>query len=279
MKKSWFMVSVLVIAMMILTACGSCVAKGNILQMFSAQAVLYYPEGRSLAFYEYHDRYADVLVDGNVYSIIDPDNNSYVIVGRPGKNGMMEFDNPVPVLTFRSEEEGNWIGTYNAFFSGYNTIPGIEKETFGMLVIKTEDMPEFVSERLWNGTKTQLCVWQYPESQRVVQNASTGEIVHVNTINTVNDKHVFDGLYNGQCFTGYVLVDANNEIYITQSEPDLIQMNLAYEKSIELFGANGVDDAIDACTHTAYWMVKEHGITKEQIADWCGVYTPDMSEW
>lgn len=278
MKKSFVLLSVLVILAMVLTAC-NCVQKGNIIQMFSAGAVLYYPQGRNLEFLGYRDHYAEVLVDGNLYRLTDPENNSYVIVGKPGTDGVMGFSEPIPLLNFRDEETANGrIGMYQAFFSGYDTIPDAGRDTFGMLIINNSDMPEFVSQRLWNETKTELCVWEYPQDETIVQNVLTGEITHVSYVNTINDVHVWDSLAHGQCFSGYVLVDVNDEIYITQSEPDLAQMNLAYEKTVELFGV-AADDAIEACTLYANSMVHDYGVTKEQISSWCGVYSPDMSGW
>jgi hypothetical protein len=272
------------VAVMLLSACAevpgskSELYEADIIQLFSAGGpILYYPEGRNFAMFGQGSDYLEVSVDGQGYKLTDPYNNTYVIFGTRNQDGSMVFSEPQALL-----DKNTWTGLDNfeqfqAFFGdlGGNGLGDI----YTMVLIKNEDMPRFVSPELWSGTKTMFCIWKYPGTTNILQNMNTNEIAQVNFVNTISDVHVYDTMSNGQCFSGYLQTNKKHEIYVSQSEPNTDQMNLAYEKAVELYGVDHVYDPIEACALWAYSMVDDNAVTKEQIEDWCGAYTPDMSDW
>ena len=281
MRKIVYLVLVTaVILSTLLTGCSNkpVTGRGTVLDLFGGATILYYPQGREFHVVASHKDSLDVVVDNQPYTLIDPDHNSYVIIAEKDKNGRFGFWRPERLLDVAVWK--NKDNNYVAFEGSYELMYPQNGITNTLILFKAEDLPSYVSPESWNNTETTLCVLENPGSPKLVQNLNTGELVYLlNDVTTIDDSHRFYDLDHGQCFSGYVKV-SEDQIYITQSEPDNVQMNLAYEKVKGLPDLDlNVADAIDACIHDSFAMVEYHSITKEQIKDWCGVYTPDMSSW
>jgi len=222
-KKIFVVVFALIVAVMVMTACTNKtsqenvvdIPQKNIISMFSAQAVLYYPEGRNAWFMEYNKDYFEVIVDGELIHLIDPEENSYVILGKKAPDGMIQFDSPIPLLDFRDVTVRDGISGHRVFYSGYDTLHE-ENMTLGMVIIDGEDMPDFVSARLWDATVTKLCVWQYPQESLVIQNLVTDEVTHVyDEVDILaGDGTVLDRVEQGECVSGLVIAEDDRKISI-----------------------------------------------------------------
>lgn len=277
MKKILVALFVLVIMTSTLSSC-ALAPRGTLTDAFGSGENLKYVNGVSFQLVQYHKNSLDVLIDGKPYTLTDPKNNSYLVLATKNAVGEYNFWYKTKLLdefTWKNNGSGEFVAFKE---QGNLASTGSVGEGYDVLVLFPKElMPKLVDHQSWNDTKATLCALEYPGYLRFVQNLSTGEVTKVSGwLETIDDNLNSFDVIGGQCLYGYVKI-SNGSIYVTSTQPDNAKMAMAYDKAVQIFGVGNVSDPVEACQDiSVYSVMVKYSITKEQILDWCGVYTPSQ---
>ena len=136
------------------------------------------------------------------------------------------------------------------------------------------DMLDWVDINTWNGMNTELIVWPVLNGPYLVENTTTGQVVFAQDVWGKGDNSSKWGYLDpGDGRWGYVYIEGNN-LYVTQSKPDLAKMASAVEDINKVLPYDYAGPA-EACATVEYFGTVEEsrGIEpglKEKIVEECG---------
>ena len=179
-------------------------------------------------------------------------------------DGEVDFDEEI----FTSEFFEKYKGVeFTAFFNF----------DYSLVLVPKCQMPKFASQEdpfnmmSWDKTKATVAVWTYPNRFRIVENIDTGEVAMMYALNAFDDESRNWIVNEGDMMWGWINVDSDYSINITESKPDPVKLEIAFALANESFPEQNFSGPSDAC-YTLNYSYNGGKLDKALVNDLCQMY-------